>query len=276
MFDRSRTGSRVQQIVGGSISRLGRTYSVSCRVIDVETSEILAVATLDFEGEIDELLRTGMKVVALRLTGQDAEYHPVKRRKPPRPDVIRYPWQALMSSQTDRNLEANLDDDNGTSLVYTTRFLPRIWGSSTFTLRPSVTPGMLYQQINEPHDSHRYDSWRQDVYMMLPELYLGYELKDFNFTLFTGLGPGYYDYTGIRDHPLADALPEESDQAFEVTYTAGMQVSLHVLFVQLVGQVRYIHTPGIENSLLLPSVGLQTKSTFWAILPWILVVRHLV
>ena len=258
----------VRQIVGGSVCRLGETYSVSCRIIDVETSEILSVATLDFDGEIDELLRTGMQVVALRLTGEDAKMRRIKRRKPTPPDVIHHPWQTLMTFESNRNLEGNLSDDYGTTLFYTTRFLPRIWCNQPFTLRPAATFGILYQQITDPPVSRDFSSWQQDVYLILPELYLGYELYDFSFTLFSGIGPGYYDYKGLRKYEYH----ETSNQGFGVSFTAGMQLSVPVLFVNMVGQVRFIHTPGIKNNLLMPSVGIQTKSTFWAILPWLLVV----
>jgi TolB-like protein len=57
----------VEQIVGGSISKVGRTYSVSARIVSVETGKILKTATYDFKGEIDGLLTTGMKKVAVQL-----------------------------------------------------------------------------------------------------------------------------------------------------------------------------------------------------------------
>ena len=57
----------VKKIVGGSISKVGRTYSVSSRIVSVETGKILKGATYDYKGEIDELLTTGMKMVAYEL-----------------------------------------------------------------------------------------------------------------------------------------------------------------------------------------------------------------
>ena len=57
----------VEQIVGGSISKVGRTYSVSSRIVSVETGKILKGATYDYKGEIDELLTNGMKMVAYEL-----------------------------------------------------------------------------------------------------------------------------------------------------------------------------------------------------------------
>jgi len=57
----------VEKIVGGSISKVGRTYSVSSRIVSVETGKILKGATYDYKGEIDELLTTGMRMVAYEL-----------------------------------------------------------------------------------------------------------------------------------------------------------------------------------------------------------------
>ena len=57
----------VEQIVGGSISKVGRTYSVSSRIVSVETGKILKGTTYDYKGEIDELLTEGMRMVAIGL-----------------------------------------------------------------------------------------------------------------------------------------------------------------------------------------------------------------
>jgi len=63
----------VEQMVVGSISQVGLTYSISARIISVETGEILIVATYDYKGKIDDLLTKGMKIIAFKLTGIDKE-----------------------------------------------------------------------------------------------------------------------------------------------------------------------------------------------------------
>jgi len=57
----------VEQIAGGSISKVGRTYSVSARIVSVETGKILKTATYDYRGEIDDLLVSGMRKIAVQL-----------------------------------------------------------------------------------------------------------------------------------------------------------------------------------------------------------------
>jgi|TARA_B110001454_G_scaffold190717_1_gene190051 TolB-like protein len=58
----------VEKIIGGSISKVGNTYSISTRIVSVETGSILHTTTYDYKGEIDELLTFGMKKVAIDLT----------------------------------------------------------------------------------------------------------------------------------------------------------------------------------------------------------------
>ncbi|UCH11287.1 MAG: PEGA domain-containing protein [Fidelibacterota bacterium] len=57
----------VQQMVGGSISLVGETFTTSIRLIDVETGEIVKVATYDYKGPIDELLSRGMGIIAANM-----------------------------------------------------------------------------------------------------------------------------------------------------------------------------------------------------------------
>ena len=54
-------------MIVGSISKVGNTYSISTRIVNVETGSILHTTTYDYKGEIDELLTSGMKKVAIDL-----------------------------------------------------------------------------------------------------------------------------------------------------------------------------------------------------------------
>jgi len=57
----------VQQIIGGSISKVGDVYSISARIISVETGEVLQVATYDYQGNIGALMTQGMGEVVRKL-----------------------------------------------------------------------------------------------------------------------------------------------------------------------------------------------------------------
>jgi hypothetical protein len=57
----------VQKMVGGSVGRMGKTYTVSLRMVNVETGSIEQTAVKDYPGNIDYLLTTAMKEVAWQL-----------------------------------------------------------------------------------------------------------------------------------------------------------------------------------------------------------------
>jgi curli biogenesis system outer membrane secretion channel CsgG len=57
----------VQKIIGGSISKVGNIYSVSSRIVNVETGEIEKTEVYDHIGEIGQLLTNGMREVAIGL-----------------------------------------------------------------------------------------------------------------------------------------------------------------------------------------------------------------
>ena len=63
----------VEQMVGGSVSRVGNTYTIAARIINVESGKIINTATYDYTGEIDMLLKEGMKQVATKLAYQEPE-----------------------------------------------------------------------------------------------------------------------------------------------------------------------------------------------------------
>jgi hypothetical protein len=81
-------------MVGGSISKVGRTYSVSARIVSVETREIIKTATYDYRGEIDGLLTFGMRNVALKLLENKAKpestYRMYQQEEPNEIDVAPY------------------------------------------------------------------------------------------------------------------------------------------------------------------------------------------
>jgi len=57
----------VEKIIGGSISQVGNIFSISSRIVDVETGEIENTAVFDHTGNIGQLLTEGMRIVAVDL-----------------------------------------------------------------------------------------------------------------------------------------------------------------------------------------------------------------
>ncbi|UCH09206.1 MAG: PEGA domain-containing protein, partial [Fidelibacterota bacterium] len=58
-----------EMILAGSFGKIGSTYTIDMRVIDVETGGILETASYDIRGEIDQVLTEGMAEAARRLAG---------------------------------------------------------------------------------------------------------------------------------------------------------------------------------------------------------------
>ncbi len=57
-----------EQIITGSISRVGNVISVSSKIVNVSSGEIIKISTYDFKGEVGELLTVGMKQAVAQLT----------------------------------------------------------------------------------------------------------------------------------------------------------------------------------------------------------------
>ena len=68
----------VQQMVGGTVGKIGYSYAVDLRLFDVETSEIIKAVTLNYQGAVDGLLPI-MSEIALEL----ADDGPLSDQQPP-------------------------------------------------------------------------------------------------------------------------------------------------------------------------------------------------
>lgn len=61
------------QAVGGSIGKVGDVYSISARIVDVETGTLLVVADHDTRGELSDVLTIGMPAIARMLAAKQGE-----------------------------------------------------------------------------------------------------------------------------------------------------------------------------------------------------------
>ena len=66
-----------RQVVGGRSSKLGAMFTVSARVVDVETGKVLGVSDYDLRGGLEEMLTVGMKQVAEILSGGEGAAAPI-------------------------------------------------------------------------------------------------------------------------------------------------------------------------------------------------------
>lgn len=60
----------VQYMVGASVSRIGPMFSVSARLINVSTGQIMRSATIDLAGSVEDVLQESMNDIARTLAGK--------------------------------------------------------------------------------------------------------------------------------------------------------------------------------------------------------------
>lgn len=59
----------VKYMLGGSIGRVGETFTIDMRMIDIQTGKIFKSASYDVEGKIDDVLKTGLPDALDKLLG---------------------------------------------------------------------------------------------------------------------------------------------------------------------------------------------------------------
>ncbi len=60
-----------EQMLAGTFGKIGSTYTIDMRIIDVETTAILRSSSYDIQGEIDRVLTKGIAEAVRRITGMD-------------------------------------------------------------------------------------------------------------------------------------------------------------------------------------------------------------
>ena len=80
----------VERMVSGSVARIGGTWTLQARLIDVGTAEILKTGIVDQRGPVDDLLTTGMALLAERLMG-GCKAQVVGAKDSPRPGEVPVP-----------------------------------------------------------------------------------------------------------------------------------------------------------------------------------------
>ena len=71
----------VKYIVVGSISKIGETYSIDSRMIDVESGESLISAEYSTQNSIDDVITNGMESISYQLCNMEVP-------KPPKPSFF--------------------------------------------------------------------------------------------------------------------------------------------------------------------------------------------
>ena len=138
-----------RQMIGGSISKIGRTYTVSARRVDVETGQIVSVSDVDLQASLDEMLTEGMREVAIDLaqggiisdpletgvesTGRDESLlsRPVSLAA-----SVRRPWFFSLGGFMNEESEVRYFHEGGITLSY---FSDKAFKVGNLSLRPAFS-----------------------------------------------------------------------------------------------------------------------------------------
>jgi TolB-like protein len=69
-----------KEIVIGSVGRFGSTYTISARLVNASSGEMIQSSDFDTDGSIDGLLKTGMQIIATELSGQETNRETEKEK----------------------------------------------------------------------------------------------------------------------------------------------------------------------------------------------------
>jgi uncharacterized protein (TIGR02145 family) len=73
--------ANVEQIVGGTISKVGMIFTITARLISVESGEVVESALYDYEGKIGALMKIGMANIASQLASIQDSIQSANNRK---------------------------------------------------------------------------------------------------------------------------------------------------------------------------------------------------
>jgi hypothetical protein len=73
----------VSEMVAGNIGKIEEVYSISLRIIKVETGAIIKTATRDYRGKLSEVLTEVIPIVAAELAGAEKQVAPTLPKKVP-------------------------------------------------------------------------------------------------------------------------------------------------------------------------------------------------
>jgi len=195
-----------RQVIGGRISRVGTIFTVSARVVDVQTGKLLGVSDFDLRGGLEEMLTSGMKQVAVMLAGgEDASrpaaaqpaLQPEQPATSPRETAAQQEQPSLLVSSElpkFRRWQSRIGVWNNSfslSFSYDLQSELNLWGTQ---FQPVVSGGYLRHTYTiNPEQQHKYDS--ENFYGML-EVHKKWSSSGGNLGASVYPGIGLCDYSG--------------------------------------------------------------------------------
>lgn len=157
----------VQQMVGGSIGRVGNVFTVSARIMSVESGQIIKTANYDHTGDIGNLLTSGMYKVAALLAGEEAGKRGAVAAGNTAPEITAFTHSSAgdyfpVGTQVTFTAAASNPDWENLTITYNS--------GQTFTL-PLNQPGSVTVTATVRDGNGGADSQNQSVYGFETEIY---------------------------------------------------------------------------------------------------------
>ncbi len=149
-----------QLMLAGSIGKVGNTWTVEMRIIDVETGAVTKSASYDTRGEIDLVLTEGMGAAARKIAGVTVPVEPVAAAPAQQP--VLKPQPNIQSSTATPRFQVAYGTTQGqtTQNLFTTGTDLRVswfpWGErqlGLFKLLPALTGGKYIASGGDGHEN---------------------------------------------------------------------------------------------------------------------------
>jgi len=100
--------ANVQQIVAGSVSKMGAVFTITSRMISIESGEVVKTGIFDYEGNIGELMKLGMGNIAAQLASDS-----IPKSETNQADVEEIGRMGKVSAQLTLDLIPKAETDQG-------------------------------------------------------------------------------------------------------------------------------------------------------------------
>lgn len=210
-------------IVGGSVSKVGSTYSISARLIDMTSGRVTRTADYDHKGELEGMLTTAIPYIAEQLgseTAQRTDITKIGRR-------LDYRWTLSLSGGSSSPNEDRYYDQGALIL-------------SSFRTNPVTIMGRVFpvQRAIMLGGGTWYDStenYGHNVGAYLLGLVYTQRWKQIEFEVIPLVGPGAVYYT--RGTVESDVVIE-TDEGFGVSLFFSLCMQISYGSFPLVGEMR--------------------------------------
>ncbi|MFC1548171.1 hypothetical protein ACFL5M_06555, partial [Candidatus Neomarinimicrobiota bacterium] len=249
-----------RQMVGGSISKIGRTYTVSARRVDVETGQIVSVSDVDLQASLEEMLTEGMREVALDLAQSGRISDPLETgfQSTGRNDpllsqpvtlaaAVQHRWLLSLGGVANDKSDVSYFHEGGIILSYFPNKALKVGQLSLGTAYSFQLGGGDWSKAEDHYGD-------KNLMAALFELRTEFHRNNLEVIPFLGVGPGYVSYTVTQ-------TDEEGNDDRSIGVGMSTVVSPGVRFainpIPLAGEIRL--SKDLEYKISLVSIGLGLR-----------------